>query len=351
MKNSRIFPLIFIFVMGLLLSACAGGMTVNGWPGASVDENGLFLAAGNQVYALNPDNGNLLWKFPEKASANQLFFAIPAVNTDVVIVGDYTSKLYALGIKDGKERWQFDDAKSRYIASPVIVGETLLAANADGKLYALDMNGSLKWSFETKHALWATPQVDGETVFLSSMDHSIYSLNLNDGSENWSEDLGSALVAPALYNDGIIYQGSLNGEFHALQAKDGKILWTYKADSGVWSEALLHEGKLYFGDQKGVIYILTASDGSLVQRITTESAITGKPALMKDGMVFSNEKGEVYTIGFGGERMWTRTVEGKAFSEITVTGDKIYVPYAQGKKLLEVFDINGNGLWSFTPSK
>ena len=73
--------------------------------------------------------------------------AEPLIVGEQLILGDYGAKLTSISIRDGVENWQFAGAKGRYIDSPLLVGELLIAPNADNNVYAVDLDGKLVWTF------------------------------------------------------------------------------------------------------------------------------------------------------------------------------------------------------------
>ena len=82
-----------------------------------------------------------------------------------LIVVDYEKMLTSLDPTDGTENWQFIDAKGKYIDSPLVTDDLIIAPNGDYSLYALDYEGNLVWTFEAEQALWTRPVTDGTTVY------------------------------------------------------------------------------------------------------------------------------------------------------------------------------------------
>jgi outer membrane protein assembly factor BamB len=352
MNMKRLNLILAVVIMGFLLAACTGAGATNSWSNALIAKETIYYSGSSMVYALRADNGNVAWQYPEKVSATRLFFAEPLLAGDQVIVGDYAHLLTSLDVVDGSENWQFNKAKGRYIDSPLLVNDLIIAPNADYSVYALDLNGNQKWKFTAEHAFWARPVSDGKTVYIPSMDHYLYALNLTDGSLKWKVDLGASLVArPTLDESGTIYLGNLDNGFFAIDAADGSILWQQKIGGGVWAAPVLHDGKLYFGDQSGNINILDAKNGTLGQFVQTDGAILGTGALLNNGIAFGNEKGELILIGFKGEKIWTRSIDGKLYANLQVDGDRLIVISMLGEKPLVALDANGNENWYFSIKK
>jgi len=348
MKKNRLILILLFGLTALLLSACTGAGQTNSWAGVTAAGEYVYYANGNLVYALDSKSGNTAWEYPQKASAQRLFYAEPALVGEQLIVVDYAHGMTSLNAKTGAETWSFKDAKGRYIDSPLILNDLIIAPNADGSMYAVDLSGNSVWTFKTGHALWARPVSDGKTIFFTSMDKNFYAVDAASGEMKWKTDLKISAVARALLDNGTLYVGNLDGTLFAINAADGSILWEQKVGGGIWSAPLLHEGKLYVGDQSGRINILDSADGKVVQYIATESSILGAGVLLENGVGFGNEAGELIVIGFGGERLWTRTFDGNLYSNIQKNGENLLLTMTQGEKPLIAVDLNGNEIWNFS---
>lgn len=349
MKNKITSMFVVVLVLALLLTSCSSQTaTATSWGGVTITDTAMFYADGAMVYALKVENGNTIWSYPEKASATRIFLAAPVVVDEQVIFGDYANLLTSLSTRDGAENWQFAEATSKYIDSPLVVGDMLVAPNADHNLYALDLSGNLLWTFAGEHSFWATPVSDGEVVFAPNLDHYLYAVDLGTGEQVWKTDLKASLVGRATLADGIIYLGNLDGNVFAVDSADGSILWEQKVSGGVWSAPTLVDGQLFFGDQAGNINILNVDDGSIAQTVSIESPVLGAGAVLEDGIIYGDEKGELVLIGFDGAKKWTRSVGGSIYSNLAIYGDTLAVIANKGEKPLVAFDIEGNEIWYFT---
>lgn len=350
MKSKSVVLLSVFVLLAIFLSSCTGSSTLsNNWSGVLLDGTTVYYSNSSKVYALKEENGNIIWEYPEKASATRIFSAEPILAGEQLIVVDYGKLITSLNTGNGKENWQFTGAKARYIDSPLVVGDLIIAPNADYNVYALNLNGILQWTFTGGHSFWTKPVSDGKLIYLSCMDHYLYALDVQTGNLVWKTDLGASLVSrPVLDESGTIYLGNIDGDFFAVSAADGRKVWEQRVGGGLWAAPLIKDGKLYFGDQSGRISILNTVDGKVEQSVQTDAAILGSGGLLEQGIVFGNENGELILIGFNGEKLWTRTVDGKLYSNIQVSGNRVLVSATQGEKSLVALDSNGNENWYFS---
>ena len=258
----------------------------------------------------------------------------------------------------GQQAWQFEDAKSSYVAGAAYDEGTIYAPNGGGILFALDSNGQQKWTFTSEHALWATPVIDGDLLYLASMDHIIYCLEKATGNVIWqSEDLGGALVdAPTLSPDGILYVGTFKSEVLAISAKNGEVLKRFTAGGWVWSSPLLYEGHLYFGDLSGNMFAIDAATFEQVWKITPETVakkqITGRPAVLDGQLYFTSETGNLFIVNpENGAVLSTKMIGGKLYVGPVVAGDLVLVAPNGLDAVLIALDASGTQRWSFVPAK
>jgi outer membrane protein assembly factor BamB len=351
MKKKNLVIIFTILLAGILLSACTSGTGTSSYPGVSVDGDTVYLS-NMTIMSIRVSDGGLVWRFPEKTDMKKLFYAAPIKVGDILVAGSYGNTLHGINAATGLEVWSFTGSKGRFIASPLIVNDTILAPCGDYNLYALDLQGKLLWKFTTGQRLWSQPTSDGQYVYLASMDHNLYALNLSDGSELWKVDLGAAMFySPVLSSDGLLFISTLSSKTYAIRAENGQIAWQYQTTKPVWSAPVLIEKDLFIGDIGGTVYALDATTGRHNWQMELGGAIIGGGVATPDGLVFTTETGDLVSIKSSGEKIWTRTINGKLYSNLVLAGDRLFVPVMQGDAALVAFDLNGNQLWSFVPPK
>jgi outer membrane protein assembly factor BamB len=130
--------------------------------------------------------------------------------------------------------WSYD-TNSPLLSSPTIGPDgTVYVGSEDGRLFAVDIDGNLRWTHTADAFLYSSPAVsaDGNTIFVGSGDGVLYALG-RDGSELWSFEttgfglMGGAIFAsPAIGIDGTVYLGALNDpNLYALDPNDGNVKW------------------------------------------------------------------------------------------------------------------------------
>lgn len=362
MKKPKIHILLLLVAGSLLLSSCmGGGIPVLSWPGLIVDDEAVYVAYTTSVLAYRTSDGTMLWNYPTNKEAGRVFFAKPAVAGNKLIVGDFIHTINALDKTNGTELWSFAEAEGRFVAGPIVANGWIFAPSADGTLYALNQDGSLKWKFATENALWAQPVTDGEwneetqiiegatTVYQPSMDHKLYAIDIQSGQEKWDIDLGAALVfAPNRAEDGTLYIGTIANDVVAINAS-GKELGRFTAAGSIWTTPVLREGVVYFGDASGMVYALDARRMTQNWVLDIKSPILGEMALIPEGLVFVNKAGEITAIGYNGTQLWKQTVSGQLYTGPVATSEKILVLVSSSEKFLLMLGLNGTELRNIQP--
>jgi outer membrane protein assembly factor BamB len=351
----RLSLLFVLLAFALFTSACAGGSRglVVSWPGLTTDGETVYLASGSHVYALNATNGNETWKFPVEAENNLSFYAAPVLGDDgQLIAGGYNNILYALDPEAASPiEWAFDGSRNRYISSPLVTDNLILAPSADKNLYALNFSGEEVWRFATNEPVWGQPATDGENVYVTSLDHHLYALALETGAKVWEIDLGGALVGSPLVAEGIVYAGSFDKTLNAIDAATGEVLWFFPTNDWVWAGPVLDNGTLYFSSIDGTLYAVEAQNGEEVWRFAADGGIFSAPLIANGKIYLATEKGNIYALSPENELLWSENVVGKIYTSPVSVNNLILIALMESDKLVIAFDENKVERWSYTPGE
>src|SRR5699024_5382919 len=204
---------------------------------------GLYAGYGVVIYgtregeavALSEEDGSELWR--QQLSSESL--APPAANASMAVFQVQDDQVYALDIDSGEQLWQFEDQAPTLIlrgsAIPVIAGDHVYAAFANGKVVALDeRTGSPLWERRV-----AEPQgrselarlvdinnnliVEGVGVFASSYQGSVSVLDAESGQTYWRKDMSTFDVMDS--HLGVLYVADSKGNVWAIDQRSGDSLW------------------------------------------------------------------------------------------------------------------------------
>ncbi|MBI1855500.1 MAG: PQQ-like beta-propeller repeat protein [Chloroflexi bacterium] len=352
--------MIFLVLLGaILLSACATGATSTSWPGLSADSTNAYLADGNNVYAVRLSDGVKVWQYPDKAGTPK-FFAAPVLTPDgqLLIASAGTDRAFlSLDPATGKEKWAapYTGAQNIWIASPLVVGDMIYAANNDGTLYVLKLaTGEFQWSLPISGSLWGAPVSNGKLVFVTSLDHFLYAIDPQSRKVAWKADLGGSIPgSPAVSADGsTLYIGGFTKKVTAINAADGAIRWTAETKDWVWDAPALDGDTVYAADISGYIYSLGAANGKNAwPELQPDGPITASPLVLSDGtVVFVTESGLAYAFDRASGKAWGvgTNIGGKIYTTPVISGELILVAPLGADSLLVALNKGGNVAWKFT---
>lgn len=366
MKNKRLSLALVLGLLALMLSACGGAPPNATWPGLAADDENAYLANGTTLYAVHLSDGEQVWAFTSEEKST--FYANPAFTSDGQLLIGSTGNdrtLYRIDpklnpdVKDPQPTvtWKFDDAQDHWVATPLVVGETVYAPNADGSLYIFDLSiageDKLVNTVTLGGKLWAKPATDGQRVFVASLDHNLYIVDMQTLAVD-TVSLGGAISGTPAVLDGKFYIGSFDSAIVAVNAEDGSVNWTSPVTSWIWSGPLLLNDTLYFGDLEGNFYMLAAVDGQpVLDSIKPDGAILASPILVDGKIVFVTENGTIYMLEEGSNSpVSLEKLEAKIYTDPVLAGDLILVaPFQDKTSLLVALDKDGRQAWSFIPKK
>ena len=270
----------------------------------------------------------------------------PAVAVDgMIYVGTFSGKLWAIDT-NGFVRWTFTTS-SEVRSSPAIGADgTIYFGSRDRNLYAVNPRGREKWSVLTGGWVDSSPAIANDaTVYAGSWDRFLYAIDTN-GAVKWKfQTEGPIDSSPAIGHDGTVYFGSHDKRFYAL-SPDGRKRWDFATGGAIISSPALNgDGVIYFTSVDGFLYSLT-EEGELRWRLRTGGIAASSPALGPDGVIYLGVNEYLWAVAPNGEKKWQHFIFSPLNSTPTVVeGETIYVaaPFHE----LYAFDFDHRLRWSF----
>ncbi len=229
----------------------------------TIYDNKLFsLTVSNKLYALNIENGDLLWEHQGLFNNTTLMNSPKvAVDENIVIVPYSNGEFFALNLTNGKEIWRnsFIDLELKETtnaftdidAFPVIKKDMVIITSAIGKLIAVNKKtGNKFWArdiFSTQ-----TPAVNGNSIFIINNNKELLCLNIIDGGVKWSlqieEDLSKknnyVWYTPVIINSKLLLVGG-NKKSIIINSSEGIILTKKNLSNYPASSPLVVNGSPY----------------------------------------------------------------------------------------------------------
>ena len=347
----------FVLLGAVFLSACSASAQSASWPGLSADVNNAYIAKGQFVYAVRLSDGAKVWQYPA-SGGSQNFDANPVLTPDgQLLVGSAGNDhgLYSIDPTTGKDKWTvpFTGATDRWMASPLVVQDTIYAPNNDGTLYVLKLaTGEKLWSLPISHSLWGTPATDGKLIFITSLDHFLYAVDPQTQKIAWKVDLGGAAAgSPVVSADSkTVYIGASTKKVFAIGAATGSIQWTAPTTDWVWNAPAISGDTLFASDISGNVYSLGAVNGKNAWPVVQpDGPVTGSPLAIQNGVAVATESGFVYAFDPHGASLWNIGVGGNIYTSPVASGNLILVAPLNADFMLAGVSNDGKQiLWKFT---
>jgi outer membrane protein assembly factor BamB len=196
----------------------------------------------------------------------------------------------------GTLKWRYHTSDYREIISSPAIGSdgTIYFGSLNDTLYALNPDGTLKWSYSTNGDIYSSPAIGSDgTIYFGSYDNYLYALN-PDGTLKWRYHAGTSIhTSPAIGTDGTIYFGQMygeyrHGEFNALNP-DGTLKWQYTTNCDIYSSPSIGpDGTIYFGtfsmENETYLYAFNP-DGTIKWRYPLVN-IRSSPVIGPDGTIY-----------------------------------------------------------------
>ncbi len=219
----------------------------------------------NQVYALDADDGGVLWNYVGIAeTAGLIGTASPAANAAVVVAPLSSGELVGLRADDGRVVWTDTLARigrvtalaelSNINGRPAIQDGIVYAMSHAGRMVAVDVNtGGRVWTQNIGGV--ESPWIAGQFIYLITTDAEVLALSRRDGRIRWvtqlprfrkPEDRSDRITwsGPLLASDRLILVSS-TGSAIAISPYTGELLGEIRLPDGAMVAPILADETLY----------------------------------------------------------------------------------------------------------
>lgn len=291
------------------------------------------------------------------ASTTVAIYGNPAVSGDLVYVGGYNGKIYAINSSSGVIKWEYPSGSSRLqpiVGGPIVALGKVYFGCSDGKVYALAADTGLwQWDFQTGDAIWPTPVFDGGTLYIGSFDKKLYALDAFTGEEKWEEPFetqGAIASTPLVYNN-TIYVGSFDRRLYAVDITDGSEKWSsFEGGKWFWAKPVAYNNAIYAANLDGKVYVLDSESGDKLAEFDLKSPISSSPVLVDDLVIIASEEGKVYSLDTSNNLnpKELKILEEKIYAPLCASNGVVYI-HAQTSEQDTLYALNtqtGVTLWS-----
>ena len=260
----------------------------------------------SKYYALNLDDGNLLWSKYNSSPFNSQI----KTYKDKFFIIDFNNVLRCISIKDGTDIWNIKVGntfiKSQKKLSIIVVNNVVYFNNSTGDITAIDINTGI--------VLWQTP----------TQASAIY--------ENTFLLKTSNIVAN---NKMIVFSNNKN-EFYSLDLKTGLIKWKININSNI--QPTIIDNLIFTISNEGYLTIIDSKDGNIIKVTDVFSLFKKKKRNKINPVGFLVAKKNIYLTTDHGRLLVIDIESGETKSIIKIANNKISRPFILNKNLFLIKD-------------
>ncbi len=236
------------------------------------DSNVLFSTAGDLVYSLNKETGDLNWRYEHRRDPTRvgefplLGSPIPLIEDegDRIIAGFSDGAILALSAEEGEalqSRWIGEGRYPDIIAQPswVDLGDNnpaLMVSGFEGPTALL--------STDLEQILWMRDQgaveaalVEEQRIFLGGSDGVLTAMDTSGAVLwEWDSETDATLNQP-IKKGNVLWVSSTSGSLYMISPKNGDLLWSYRPKyvlSGFQSAPVFMGDELVLLSNRGYLY-------------------------------------------------------------------------------------------------
>jgi len=283
----------------------------------AVTQGSVFIGVeGGALLALDADDGSLRWQrslginvtYPPIASGGMLFVPTAFVGTDIPPDFKGHARLFAVDVKTGEVRWQFETGNFVLTRPAVDIGRGVVYTGGP-------FLGEVGDDEEGGHTR-------------------VYALRLEDASLLWQAEVEAGLLKNLTAEAGVVSLMGYRDALIGLDAASGTVRWEF--ETGNWTESFTtSDGMSYLGPATSTVYALDVLSGQVRWRYPLGGAfnyIIGEPAIAKGRLYFITTHSQIVCLDAGtGEQVWTLKTEILARAPLTTDGERLYVAGTDGR--------------------
>jgi outer membrane protein assembly factor BamB len=242
------------------------GKAVLGSP--AIAHGKVYIGGSDEVFrCLQLKDGAELWHFD---GVKGYVSTLPTLADGKVIFGSWKNGFYALDQDNGSLVWEWVSGNSNRMFSPaacypVVTNGRVFIAAPDRYMTALDLEtGEVIWrekkdDVRVRESIGLSP--DGELVYAKTMDGEL--IGVSTRKDEMSIDWKSALrlpyeIAPtAIFSSKkLVFVPSHSGLLSAVDPRTATVVWQYKLSNGMINPPLLRKNNIIFSTMDGKIVSL-----------------------------------------------------------------------------------------------
>jgi outer membrane protein assembly factor BamB len=268
---------------------------------------------GGKIRAFSPSSGADIWTYDDLKGGIAHTLTYDSYLGGTVIGASTLGEIVAIEASSGQERWKYDTGFGGFSVCPTVADNTVLLGSRNGKFYALNLDGTLKWEKNIGAPITNTAAADGGIVYFMDESITAYALYITNGSHvsGWpSEQLYGGTARhywPVIADDYVLFRVAPAHRYNwedienMMGADRGNILAPLCADPNA---DLITHLDTSDGKHDQTLYVLRRSNGRKVAT-TTATHVGGSGSVNAPPVIRAN--GDIIVVYRTKCSMWDNT--------------------------------------------
>lgn len=210
-----------------------------------------------KLFALNADNGELVWEFQIEAPLR----CTPTIVGEVTLLAGCDGKLHTVDVNSGQEIGNCDISNPTGNTAAVHSGVAYFGTES-GEFLAIDatrpMAPSVSWTFRDPkqgQGVRTAAAVSSSVIVFANQAKTVYGLDPSKGNLTWRHRTRSRVdTSPLGFRDGRFLIATSRGRIILLDGKSGEALWNYNVGGSFVADPIATDN----------VVLLPNTDGNLI---------------------------------------------------------------------------------------
>ncbi len=216
------------------------------------------------IAAVDKDSYETRWVAEEDSQGT---WSPPIIVDDVVYFTALDHYLYAVNAQDGALLWRVD-LEGAALASPLYDNERLFVGSVSNKVFEVSVEGEVISQFQTRDWVWSKPILMDGVLYVSDLGGYVYALDVDNGlAELWSARVSARGIRPSpIVTQDYVIVASRDGTVHWLDKTDGVELFFKEVEGRpeILSEMLLLQPSETLELPEAMLIVATTNPGHLL---------------------------------------------------------------------------------------
>lgn len=282
--------------------------------GVSFGAEKVFVSTGfGELFALSPNNGEVIWKHRFKAPIN----SAPTIIDEHVFVITANGQAFALDEATGRIKWQQQSTLAgamllggssvadygRLVLLPFDSGElTAVLKNSGIRIWSASVSTTRKGSARANiNSVTSDPVVFNDVIYTANQGGRLVALNANNGIRKWTDKDGS--YSPIWVVDNSVFIVTDIAQLKRLDKNSGELIWSVdlpkypnkkkRNKSYAHYGPLLAGGKLWVASSDGFLRAFDPVSGNIFNKIKLPHGAASHASVVNGVYYILNQQGQL----------------------------------------------------------